>query len=189
MWELEDIIIAEKRPSIPQDTPHSYRRLIEESWAGQPSQRPTFTSICRRLTDIAADLCPNFRLLDSVTALKARKALVVAAAGMHRDTQHDSFIGVLLSSCCLTFCYMVFVPFLSCLCRSYPRRSLASGSECLASTKPAQRNASRSLPPCRAVSPSCTSVFSASRCLHCTHYGRPLLGLSALRQACDTATR
>ena len=48
MHELQEYV-AQKRPSLPLNTPDYLKRLIKDCWKSDPKRRPTLTEICNRI--------------------------------------------------------------------------------------------------------------------------------------------
>jgi hypothetical protein len=40
------------RPTIPDDTPEEFAKLIQECWSTNPEERPAFRSICSSLSNL-----------------------------------------------------------------------------------------------------------------------------------------
>lgn len=53
---IKRILFDDWRPSFPEATPQWYVRLAEECWASDPSERPSFRNLTKRLKDITKQL-------------------------------------------------------------------------------------------------------------------------------------
>eukprot|EP01114_Cavostelium_apophysatum_P022155 TRINITY_DN7922_c0_g2_i4.p1 TRINITY_DN7922_c0_g2~~TRINITY_DN7922_c0_g2_i4.p1 ORF type:complete len:1489 (-),score=439.35 TRINITY_DN7922_c0_g2_i4:127-4593(-) len=61
MSELEEAIIDGVRPIIPADVPPGFSQLIQDCWQPESALRPSFLTICNRLSDMCRSVAPALK--------------------------------------------------------------------------------------------------------------------------------
>ncbi|ELR16427.1 protein kinase domain containing protein [Acanthamoeba castellanii str. Neff] len=76
LWEFyaqsapyTEMIIDGYRPPVPHSCPPAYSRLMQDCWHGDPSKRPSFDEVTRRLFEMKDQVCPNLVLPPAVVAI------------------------------------------------------------------------------------------------------------------------
>lgn len=75
-WTLRKFVQDGKRPIIPDDVPEGWRKLIEECWSQDPTDRPTMQDVVDRCEELALDNIDESEFNEYLTEIRDGMAAI-----------------------------------------------------------------------------------------------------------------